>query len=130
MLSLKRKRIDRERLDAVGERDRAAREFVAAIREAEGALEAIRTANDKLYRSAVEAEQIALTELRSTRERMFAFVLAKEVVAEAPRLARALQLRVAPTQAMPFLEWTNHVSALDLNAGAESNVTPIRETKP
>lgn len=116
LASLKRKRIERERIEAVGERDRAARDFVTAVREAEAALEAIKHANDKLYRSDVQAEQAAFNELRNARERMFSFVAAKEVVAEAPRLARVLGVRVAPTQAMPFIDFIAHTSALDLGA--------------
>ncbi|HKX80104.1 MAG TPA: hypothetical protein VJM34_16435 [Novosphingobium sp.] len=123
--SLKRKRIERERMDAVGERERAARDFVAAIREAEAALDAIRDANDKLYRSDVQAEQLALDDLRRARERMFAFVVAKEVVAEAPVLARALCVRVAPTQMMPFVDFINHTSALDFS----NKVVPIEEAR-
>lgn len=114
MLSFKRKRMDRERQEAIGERSRAVRDFQKAIREAEAALEALRTANSKLYRSDVQHEQLGLTELRQSRERMFAFVTAKEVVAEAPLLARILALRVAPTQAMPMVDWVDHVSRLDL----------------
>src|SRR3546814_9715842 len=51
LVSLKRRRILRGREEAVAERHQAARDFVAAIREAEGAMEAIKAANDKLYRS-------------------------------------------------------------------------------
>lgn len=114
LLSFKRKRINRERQEAVGERSQAALAFQTAVREAEAALEAIRAANNKLYRSDVQHEQTCLTELRQSRERMFAFVTAKEVVAEAPLLARILGIRVAPTQAMPMRDWVDHVSQLDL----------------
>ena len=114
ILNLKRKRIERERVEAVAESHRAARAFQAAVREVEAALDAIKAANDKLYRSDVQHEQASLSELRRSRERMFAFVTAKEVVAEAPRLARVLGVRVAPTQAMPMLEWVDHVTRLDL----------------
>ncbi|TPG41223.1 hypothetical protein EAH79_08980 [Sphingomonas koreensis] len=98
------------------ERARAARDFVTAIREAEAALEAMKAANDRLYQSDVQSERAALKELRRTRERMFAFMLAKEVTAEAPRLTRALNVRVAPTQVMPFIDYIAHTSALDLRA--------------
>lgn len=123
--SLKRRRMERERFEAVGERDRATRDFVAAIREAEAALDALKVANDKLYRGDSQAEQAAMNELRNARERMFAFTVAKEVAAEAPRLTRALGFRVAPTQAMPLIEYIAHTSALDLNAGS-ATVTPIK----
>src|SRR3546814_7161846 len=83
LVSLKRRRILRGREEAVAERHQAARDFVAAIREAEGAMEAIKAANDKLYRSDLVAEQSFLSELRSGRERTFTFHLAKEVEAEA-----------------------------------------------
>lgn len=116
LVSMRRKRVERERIEAVGERDRAARDFVAAIREAEAALDAIKAANDRFYRSEDNAEQTALHELRRARERMFAFVAAKEVAAEAPRLTRVLGFRVAPTQAMPFIDYIAHTSGHDLGA--------------
>ena len=94
--------------------NRAARDFVAAIREAEAALDAIKAANDKFYRSENQAEQTALHELRRARERMFGFVAAKEVTAEAPRLTRVLGVRVAPTQVMPFIDYIAHTSTHDL----------------
>jgi len=115
--SFKRKRIASERLDAVGERDRAARDFVIALRDAEGALEALKVANDRFYKSDNEAVQISLSDLRRSRERMFAFHAAAEVIEEAPRLARILNVRVAATRAMPFSEFIAHTSKLDLPAG-------------
>lgn len=121
--SLKRRRVEKERAEAVPQRERAARDFVAAIREAEAALEALRAANDRFYRSDVQAEQANLNELRRSRERMFQFTAAKDVVAEAPMLARLLGVKVAPTQAMPFVDYIAHTSALDLHATA--SVTPI-----
>ncbi len=124
--SLKRRRIEKERAEAVPQRERAARDFVAAIREAEGALEALKAANDRFYRSDVQHEQAALNELRRSRERMFQFTAAKDVQAEAPMLARLLGLKVAPTQAMPFLDYIAHTSALDLHAAGSGNVTPIK----
>jgi len=128
--SLKRRRIERERTEAVGERHRAARDFVTAIREAEAALDAIKEANDRLYRSDAQTEQATLNELRRARERMFSFVAAKEVQAEAPRLARLLGLKVAPTQAMPFIDYIAHTSALDLNATVGATVVPIAGEQP
>ena len=128
--SLKRKRIEKERIEAVPQRDRAARDFVAAVREAEGALEALKAANDRFYRSDVQAEQLSLSDLRRSRERMFQFTAAKDVAAEAPMLARLLGIRVAPTLAMPFVDYVAHTSALDLPAGGPSNVTPIKGEKP
>lgn len=127
--SMKKRRIERERFEAVGERDRAARDFVSAVREAEAALDALKEANDKLYRGDTQAEQASLNELRNARERMFAFTVAKEVAAEAPRLTRALGVRVAPTQAMPLVEYIAHTSALDLSAGG-ATVTPINGAQP
>ncbi len=124
--SLKRRRIDKERADAVPQRERAARDFVAAIREAEAALDAMKEANDRFYRSDVQHEQAALNELRRSRERMFQFTAAKDVVAEAPRLARLLGVKVAPTQAMPFVDFVIHTSTLDLHAAGPGNVTPIK----
>src|SRR3546814_19423821 len=115
LVSLKRRRILRGREEAVAERHQAARDFVAAIREAEGAMEAIKAANDKLYRSDLVAEQSFLSELRSGRERTFTFHLAKEVEAEAPLLARALGIRVAPVQAPSLVDFiaatSSHASA-------------------
>src|SRR3546814_15460047 len=105
LVSLKRRRILRGREEAVAERHQAARDFVAAIREAEGAMEAIKAANDKLYRSDLVAEQSFLSELRSGRERTFNFHLAKEVEAEAPLLARALGIRVARVQAPSLVDF-------------------------
>jgi hypothetical protein len=124
--SLKRRRIEKERTEAVPQRERAARDFVAAIREAEGALEALRAANDRFYRSDVQHEQANLDELRRSRERMFQFTAAKDVQAEAPMLARLLGLKVAPTQAMPFVDYIAHTSALDLQAAGPASVTPIK----
>lgn len=123
--SLKRRRIEKERAEAVPQRERAARDFVAAIREAEGALEALKAANDRFYKSDVQHEQAALNELRRSRERMFQFTAAKDVQAEAPMLARLLGLKVAPTQAMPFVDYIAHTSALDLHAAGSGSVTPI-----
>lgn len=123
--SLKRRRIEKERAEAVPQRERAARDFVTAIREAEGALEALKAANDRFYKSDVQHEQASLNELRRSRERMFQFTAAKDVQAEAPMLARLLGLKVAPTQAMPFVEYIAHTSALDLHAAGSGSVTPI-----
>lgn len=122
LISLKRKRIAVERQAAVAFRERSARDFVAAIREAESALEALKAANDKFYLSADERVQASLNSLRRSRERMFAFHAAKEVVSEAPRLAQLLGTRVAPTAAMPFVDFIIHTSKLDL--GAAGDVTP------
>ena len=116
LVSLKRKRIMRGREEAVVERHQAARDFVAAIREAEGALEAIKAANDKLYRSDFIAEQSALSQLRSGRERTFAFHVSKEVDEIAPLLARALGLRVARVQASSFADFIAATSAADFDA--------------
>lgn len=123
--SLKRRRIEQERAEAVPQRERAARDFVAAIREAEGALEALKAANDRFYRSDDQAEQANLNELRRSRERMFQFTAAKDVQAEAPMLARLLGLKVAPTMAPPFIDFVVQTSALDLHAGG-ATVTPIK----
>lgn len=117
IMSLKRKRIEKERRDAVPQRERAARDFIAAIREAEEALEEMKAANDRFYKSDQQHVQSCLNELRQSRERMFQFCAAKDVVAEAPRLARLLGVKVAPTIAPPFIEFVNHTSALDLRAG-------------
>lgn len=116
LVSLKRKRIMREREEAVIERHRAARDFVAAIKEAEGALEAIRAANNKLYRSDLAREQSTLSELRNGRERTFAFVLGKEVTAEAPLLARALGVRVSHALSPSFVDFITTTSEADFAA--------------
>ena len=120
ILNMKRKRIHKEREDAVPQRERAARDFVAAIREAEAALDALKAANDRFYRSDVQHEQAELNELRRSRDRMFQFTAAKDVVAEAPHLARLLGVKVAPTQAMPFIDFVMHTGKLDLIAAGES----------
>lgn len=126
ILSMKRKRMMKERREAVPQRERAARDFATAVREVEAALDALKAANDRLYRSDVQHEQAALNELRRSRERMFAFVAAKEVVAEAPYFARLMGLKVAPTQCMPMTEWVRHVGQLDINAIADpGNATTI-----
>lgn len=116
ILSLKRRRVLKEREEAIPQRERAARDFVAAIREAEAALDALKAANDKFYRSDVQHEHAQLCELRRSRERMFQFTAAKDVVAEAPCLARLLGVKVAPTQAMPFIDFVIHTGALDRDA--------------
>lgn len=120
ILSLKRRRTLKEREEAVPQRERAARDFVAAIREAEAALDALKAANDRFYRSDVQHEQVELNELRRSRERMFQFTAAKDVAAEAPHLTRLLGLKVAPTQAMPFIDFIIHTSGLDLAAAGGS----------
>ncbi|MEH3102647.1 MAG: hypothetical protein PGN12_01915 [Sphingomonas phyllosphaerae] len=124
---MKRRRTERDRVDAVPQRERAARDFVAAIREAEAALDALKAANDRFYKSDVQHEQAELNELRRSRDRMFQFTAAKEVAAEAPHLARLLGVKVAPTQAMPFIDFVIHTSGLDLHAAASGNVTSIKE---
>ncbi len=121
ILNMKRKRTIKEREEAVPQRERAARDFVAAIREAEAALDALKAANDRFYRSDVQHVQSSLTELRRSRDRMFQFTAAKDVVAEAPYLARLLGLKVAPTQAMPFIDFVIHTGKLDLDAAGDSN---------
>lgn len=123
ILNMKRKRIHKEREDAVPQRERAARDFVAAIREAEAALDALKAANDRFYRSDVQREQAELNELRRSRDRMFQFTAAKDVVAEAPHLARLLGVKVAPTQAMPFIDFVIHTGKLDLIAAGDSKET-------
>lgn len=116
LFSLKRRRILRGREEAVAERHQAARDFVAAIREAEAALEALRAANDKLYRSDIQREQAELNSLRRGREQTFAFHAAKEVDREAPLLSRALGVRVAPAQAPSFVDFIAATSATDFDA--------------
>lgn len=120
ILNMKRKRIHKEREEAVPQRERAARDFVAAIREAEAALDALKAANDRFYRSDVQHEQAELNELRRSRDRMFQFTAAKDVVAEAPHLARLLGVKVAPTQAMPFIDFVIHTGKLDLIAAGDT----------
>lgn len=112
--SLKRKRIERERQQGVNERQRAGRDFLAAVREVEGALEAIKAANNKVYRAEYDDAQPSMNQLRQARERMFQFVAAKDVVAEAPLLARLLGVQVAPTQSMPLPDWLEHIGRLEL----------------
>ena len=119
ILNMKRKRIVKEREEAVPQRERAARDFVAAIREAEAALDALKAANDRFYKSDVQHVQGELNELRRSRDRMFQFTAAKDVVAEAPHLARLLGVKVAPTQAMPFIDFVIHTGKLDLNAAGD-----------
>lgn len=118
LIGLKRKRIMSERREAVGQRHAAARDLIAALREAEAAVEALKSANDKFYRSDVQAEQVGLDSLRRSRERMFAFLTTAEVIAEAPILSRLLGLRVSVTRPMPLVEWIDHVSHLDLGDAA------------
>lgn len=120
LVSLKRRRILRGREEAVAERHQAARDFLAAIREVEGAMEAIKAANDKLYRSDLIAEQKMLSDLRRGRERTFTFHVAKEVVAEAPMLAAALGVRVAPVQAPSLADYIAATSSDDFDAIADS----------
>src|SRR3546814_20506779 len=84
LVSLKRRRILRGREEAVAERHQAARDFVAAIREAEGAMEAIKAANDKLSRSDHVAEQTFPSELRIGRERTSTFHPAPEAATDGP----------------------------------------------
>jgi hypothetical protein len=123
MLSFKRKRILRERTEAVDERLAAAKAFVAGIREAEAALATMKAANDKFYRSDNQAEQAALASVRRGRERVFIFHVVRELVAEAPMLARMLELRVSVTGAMPLVAFVEHTSQLDVNA-----VDPTEQT--
>jgi len=83
-------------------------------------MEAIKAANDKLYRSDLLAEQRMLSDLRSGRERTFTFHLAKEVEAEAPLLARALGIRVARVQAPSLVDFIAVTSADDFDAVPDS----------
>jgi hypothetical protein len=115
MFSFKRNRILRERNEAVEDRLTAAKAFVSGIREAEGALAAMRAANDKFYRSENHAEQAALSSVRRGRERLFIFHIVREVVAEAPSLARMLEVRASVTGAMPLVAFVEHTSNLDNN---------------
>lgn len=118
--SLKRRRILAERQEAVVHRDRAARDLVAALREAEAAVEAIRAANDRFYRAADQPTQAILNQLRRDRERTFAFHATAEAVAEAPLLCRILNVRLGTgARYMPLTEWISHVSNLDLNAAGD-----------
>ncbi|MEA3002313.1 MAG: hypothetical protein QOH81_1101 [Sphingomonadales bacterium] len=115
MFSLKRRRIQREREQASAERVEVAKAFVAAIREAEEALVAIKAANDKFYRSDRPAEQATLSSLRRERERLFVFHTVHELVAEAPTLARLLELRASVSGAMPLVGFIEHTNNLDLS---------------
>lgn len=120
LVSLKQRRIAKEREAAVAQRESAAKDFATAVREAEAALETLKACNDRFYRSHLPHEQLGLSDLRRTRERMFAFHAAKEVADEAPHLSRLLGLRVTPMQTMPLIEWINHTSKLDLVASGEA----------
>lgn len=114
MLSLKRRRILRERAEAGPARVTAARDFVAAIQNAEAALGALREANNRFYRSDQQAEQASLSSLRSARERTFAFLVSADIIAEAPLIARALNLKIAAGRQMPLVDWIEHTSQLDI----------------
>lgn len=120
LTSFKSKRIETERREAVVGRERAARDLVAAFREAEGALEAMKAANDKLYRSDVTYAQVSLTSLRQSRERMFGFTVARELQSEAPTLTRLLGVRVAATISMPLVDFIIHTSVHDLRSAEEA----------
>lgn len=120
LTSLRRKRIETERREAVVQRERAARDLVAAFRESEAAMEAMKDANDRLYRSDVQHIQASLSGLRNSRERMFGFTVAKEMASEAPRLTRLLGVRVAPTISMPLVDFIIHTSVQDLRSTEEA----------
>lgn len=120
LTSLRRRRIETERREAVVARERAARDLVAAFREAEAAMDAMRAANDKLYRSDVSAAHVSLTALRQSRERMFGFTVAKELKTEAPTLTQLLGVRVAATISMPLVDFIIHTSAHDLRQAEEA----------
>lgn len=119
LISLKRKRIARERDEALVARLEAGRDLAAAIREAEAALEALKQANDRLYRSDVTREQVALNDLRRARDRAFAFQVAKECFDEAPRLTKLLGVKVVPVQAPPLVEWIAMTGAQDIAAATD-----------
>src|SRR5690349_12293831 len=112
---LKRRRILREREEAATERSTAAKAFVAALRNAEDALEAMKLANDKFYRSDRQIEQASLSALRRERERLFMFNACGEIVAEAPRLAQLAGLKRLPGRAMPLVAFVEQCTSLDLN---------------
>jgi hypothetical protein len=116
MLSFKRRRTLRERKEAGEERLTAAMAFVAGIREAEESLVAMKAANDKFYRSDKPAEQAALSSVRRGRERVFIFHVVRELVAEAPSLARILELRASVTGAMPLVPFIEHSNSQDLSS--------------
>lgn len=117
--SLKQRAFTSQRLTAASERYRAAQRFITALDEAEAALEALRLADDRFYTAEHKALQSSANELRQSRERMYSFHVAAEVVREAPRLARLLEVRGGGVSVMPFAEFIAHTSALDTPPGAQ-----------
>ena len=116
MLSVKRRRILREREEAAPERLAAAVAFAEAIRDAEAALDTLRAANGRVYQSDRPTENGLLGSLRGERERTFVLHAQLQIVADAPLLSRLLGLRLGPKPAKSLPEWVAHVNAIDLTA--------------
>ena len=106
----------RRRIEAAGERYNAAQRLITALKEANAALDALKVADDRFYKAGRDDQITGASELRQSRERMYAFHIAAELVGEAPRLARLLEVRGGAVGVMPFAEFIAHTSKLDLPA--------------
>ena len=115
MFSLKRRRVLRERQEAVEQRVVAVNDLVAAFREVEAALDGLRAANGRFYYSNFPTEQGILNALRRERESTFCLLLLRELAAAAPLFARLLQLAPAHGNHKPIIEWIQHVNRHDLH---------------
>lgn len=82
----------------------------------------MKSANDRFYRAADEREQNDLNSLRWSRDRMFRFLAAREVVAEAPSMARLLEVRETGAQCMPFIDFIIQTSGSDLVAAGDNKL--------
>lgn len=115
MFSLKRRRLLRERQEAVGQRVAAVYDLVAAFREMEDALDRLRAANGKFYHSNFSTEQGILNALRRERDSTFRLLLLRELSAAAPRFAKLLQLAPAHGIRKPLIDWIQQVNLHDLH---------------
>lgn len=115
MFSMKRRRVLRERQEAVGQRVEAVNDLVVAFREVEDALDRLRAANGRFYYSNFPTEQGILNSLRRERESTFILLLLRELSAAAPSFAKLLQLAPAHGVRKPLIDWIQHVNRHDLH---------------
>lgn len=114
--SMKRRKIARQRVEAVAERQTAVEAFATALTQAEDAFAALRQANDRFYRSHDSGEQAILSGLRRDRERVFVVHVSAHLTRHAPNLARLLGITTRRQQPVSLPEWIHKISEQDLRA--------------
>ena len=129
MFGMKRRRVLRERQEAVGQRTEAVNDLVAAFREVEDALDRLRAANGRFYYSDFPTEQGILNALRRERDATFTLLLLRELAVAAPRFAKALRIAPAHGTHKPLIEWIQRVNQHDLHM-ADPQPTAANEGAP